>query len=67
MSVTSPCIKVCLLNADDICTGCGRTITEIAFWSGTAEEQQQQIVEAARARLAIIARNTTGPTDSDPA
>jgi len=29
----SPCIKVCQLDLDDRCRGCGRTIDEIARWS----------------------------------
>ena len=29
----SPCIKVCQLDLDDRCRGCGRTIDEISRWS----------------------------------
>ena len=29
----SPCIKVCQLDLDDRCRGCGRTIDEITRWS----------------------------------
>ena len=29
----SPCIKVCQLDLDNRCRGCGRTIDEIARWS----------------------------------
>ena len=29
----SPCIKVCVLDLDNRCRGCGRTIDEIARWS----------------------------------
>ncbi len=28
----SPCIKVCLLDADQRCRGCGRTVDEITRW-----------------------------------
>lgn len=28
----SPCIKVCQLDLDDRCRGCGRTMDEIARW-----------------------------------
>ena len=28
----SPCMNVCVLDADRCCTGCGRTVGEIARW-----------------------------------
>ncbi len=35
---SSPCIAVCTLDAAGaLCTGCGRTLGEIAAWSGLAE------------------------------
>jgi predicted Fe-S protein YdhL (DUF1289 family) len=36
----SPCIKVCQLDADRRCRGCGRTVDEIAGWSGMTAEQR---------------------------
>ncbi len=30
----SPCIKVCVLDLEQRCRGCGRTIDEIRDWSG---------------------------------
>ena len=36
----SPCINVCVLDADGVCQGCFRTIDEIAGWGRmTAVEQ----------------------------
>jgi len=29
----SPCTKVCQLDLDDRCRGCGRTLDEIRLWS----------------------------------
>jgi len=29
----SPCVKVCIIDADQRCTGCRRTLHEIARWS----------------------------------
>lgn len=52
--VPSPCIKVCTLDRDDVCTGCGRRIDEIAVWGGASHEYKQRIVEAARRRLAAM-------------
>ena len=40
----SPCIKVCALDAADRCTGCGRTIDEIARWPQMSSQQQWAVV-----------------------
>ncbi|MBC8088439.1 MAG: DUF1289 domain-containing protein [Phycisphaerae bacterium] len=29
----SPCVKICLLDLDNMCRGCGRTLDEVARWS----------------------------------
>ena len=31
--VASPCVSICALNDDDICTGCQRNVDEITRWS----------------------------------
>jgi uncharacterized protein len=36
--VSSPCIGQCLLNMDNICIGCFRTIHEITVWSQVDDE-----------------------------
>jgi len=54
MDVPSPCINVCVLDADKVCVGCGRHIDEIVAWGGAAPADKQRIVIAARARLARI-------------
>ena len=41
----SPCIKVCVLDAAARCTGCGRTIGEIARWSRMSAAEQWAVVE----------------------
>ena len=47
MSVPSPCIKVCVMDARrELCTGCWRTLGEIAAWGGMNDD----------ARLATLAR-----------
>jgi predicted Fe-S protein YdhL (DUF1289 family) len=40
----SPCIQVCVLDANDVCTGCGRTRGEIARWSGMTAREQWAVV-----------------------
>jgi acyl-CoA thioester hydrolase len=53
INVESPCIRVCRLNARNVCDGCGRTLDEIGEWSAASEQRQREIVAAARARLAM--------------
>jgi predicted Fe-S protein YdhL (DUF1289 family) len=48
--VDSPCIKICELNGDGVCVGCGRTRAEIAGWISMAEAQKAQVVELAEKR-----------------
>jgi uncharacterized protein len=49
--VRSPCIKVCVLDADGMCVGCGRRIDEIAGWAELTAQQQRSICERAAHRL----------------
>jgi predicted Fe-S protein YdhL (DUF1289 family) len=49
-AVASPCIKVCVLDAQQVCVGCGRTLEEIAQWSRMTEEQRRQVVDRAQQR-----------------
>ncbi|WP_148709664.1 DUF1289 domain-containing protein, partial [Pseudomonas syringae group genomosp. 3] len=30
--VRSPCVSICALDEQDICTGCQRTVSEITQW-----------------------------------
>jgi predicted Fe-S protein YdhL (DUF1289 family) len=42
----SPCIDVCNLNKHDVCTGCKRTLEEIASWSQMSAEEQWCVVRS---------------------
>jgi len=48
--VASPCIKVCVLDARDVCVGCGRTVSEIAQWSRMTDEEQRLACDRAQQR-----------------
>ena len=48
--VESPCIKLCTLDADDVCVGCYRNIAEICAWGSADSNKRRQIVAAASAR-----------------
>jgi len=49
VSVASPCIKVCRMEAG-LCVACLRTLDEIARWGGANERQQQAILAAVASR-----------------
>jgi predicted Fe-S protein YdhL (DUF1289 family) len=46
----SPCIDVCKLDGKDVCTGCKRTIAEIAAWSRMTSDEQWQVIAALQKR-----------------
>jgi predicted Fe-S protein YdhL (DUF1289 family) len=57
---STPCIKVCLLDPHSgLCTGCGRTLEEIARWSDITEAERLALMAAARARLISPTPTTT--------
>ena len=43
--ISSPCISVCALDADDICIGCQRSADEISAWSYATEQEKREIME----------------------
>lgn len=55
-SVESPCVKLCRLDEDGQCSGCGRTLDEIAGWPRASETERARIVAASAARRAALAR-----------
>lgn len=52
--VASPCVRNCCLNADDVCMGCGRLITEITGWTDFTAEQKRAVIAAASARIEVL-------------
>ena len=47
----SPCISVCLLDGNDICTGCFRSAEEITDWFVASAEQKREMLRRARERM----------------
>ena len=52
-AVKSPCISVCVLNNEDICTGCYRSVREITFWSRMTNDEKLRTLAAARERSRV--------------
>ncbi|MHA6767284.1 DUF1289 domain-containing protein [Sphingobium ummariense] len=40
----SPCRNLCSLNAERVCTGCGRTIDEIVYWRSMTDEERRAVM-----------------------
>lgn len=49
----SPCIKVCVLGPGNRCTGCLRTLDEIASWGAMTAGQQWAVIEALKRRREV--------------
>jgi len=45
--VTSPCIRNCCLDENDICLGCYRSLTEICAWGEANNAVRQKILHNA--------------------
>jgi predicted Fe-S protein YdhL (DUF1289 family) len=41
---TSPCMNICVLDANRVCTGCGRTLDEIARWGRMSAGEQWAVI-----------------------
>lgn len=49
--IESPCIKVCVIDpATGLCSGCLRTLDEIASWSRLPDETRRRIIAELPAR-----------------
>ncbi|WP_315833143.1 DUF1289 domain-containing protein [Bradyrhizobium prioriisuperbiae] len=52
MSIESPCIKVCILDAaSGLCRGCARTLSEIGVWASMQDAERRAIMAALPDRM----------------
>jgi uncharacterized protein len=52
VSPPSPCNEICSLDTgSSVCTGCGRTLGEIAEWGSATASRQHEIVRRSSARM----------------
>jgi predicted Fe-S protein YdhL (DUF1289 family) len=49
--VPSPCVRLCTLDDDDMCVGCGRTLDDIRRWQAMPDADKAACVAHARQRL----------------
>ena len=51
-AVASPCVNICRLDAQGLCIGCRRTLSEIAEWSQASDARRLEILGALKTRAA---------------
>lgn len=55
--IESPCVKICVVHPEaQLCTGCLRTVDEIARWSRMSPEERRAVMAelpSRRERLAV--------------
>ncbi|MXO52546.1 DUF1289 domain-containing protein [Erythrobacter pelagi] len=53
-AIASPCINLCRLDRDNRhCTGCGRSLDEIAAWQAASDADKRAIIREAAERLRV--------------
>jgi predicted Fe-S protein YdhL (DUF1289 family) len=50
VTVPSPCIDICRLDAQGLCLGCRRTLDEIAEWPRASEARRREILRGLERR-----------------
>jgi len=59
--VESPCVQICVVHPEErICTGCLRTIDEIARWSRMAPEERRAVMDELPARAPRLRKRRGG-------
>ena len=53
-AVPSPCISVCRLDEQKVCTGCWRHVEDIREWRAATDERRREIVSQADQRRARV-------------
>lgn len=59
--IESPCVNVCVIHpAAGICTGCLRTLDEIAAWSRFTPERRRSVMAELPARAPLLRQRRGG-------
>ncbi|MEZ5675867.1 hypothetical protein SAMN06265173_11364 [Thalassovita litoralis] len=59
--VASPCVKICLIHPQErLCTGCLRTLDEIAQWSKMSNAQRRELMAELPARAPRLQKRRGG-------
>ncbi len=52
MAVSSPCIRACCLDDDDVCLGCFRSLDEITAWGTMSDDERLRCLARCQQRKA---------------
>lgn len=53
--VETPCVNICVVHRESgLCTGCLRTLDEIANWTGYTPEERRAIMQELPERKALL-------------
>lgn len=55
-AIASPCINICDIDATGLCTGCARTLDEIARWATESSAWRASVIATLPARRASRTR-----------
>ena len=59
--IESPCVRICVVHPEArICTGCHRTLDEIARWSKMDPQERREIMGALPERAPMLAKRRGG-------
>jgi predicted Fe-S protein YdhL (DUF1289 family) len=58
--ITSPCMKICFRDSQDVCFGCRRTGEEIGNWSKYTDEERKAILEKINHRTNVAGEMPPG-------
>lgn len=59
--IESPCVKICVIHPDSkLCTGCLRTLEEIAQWSRMSATARREIMASLPARAPQLTQRRGG-------
>nr|WP_314483470.1 DUF1289 domain-containing protein [uncultured Pseudomonas sp.] len=48
--VASPCVNICALDEQDICTGCQRSVSEIGRWGRMTNDERRVVLRRCHER-----------------
>ena len=48
--VASPCVSICALDEQDVCTGCQRTVAEIGRWGRMDNDERRAVLKLCHER-----------------
>jgi len=58
IEITSPCVRNCCLDQQDVCIGCFRTLQQIMDWTSLDESQKLDVIKECEQRRLEKTQNT---------